>query len=66
MAYGSQDNTYNVVKSPEVMERKRSSKSCSAHTVKVDRIEKVGDSDALKQVIKLKTQSGYDLLNVLQ
>ena len=47
------------------MERKRS-RSCSEHIVKVDRMEKVGDSDALKQVIKFKTQSGYDLLNVLQ
>lgn len=53
------------MKSPEVMERKRG-RSCSEHTVKVDRMEKVGDSDALKQVIKFKTQSGYDLLNVLQ
>ena len=66
MAYGSQDNTYNVLKSPEVMARKRSSKSCSVHTVKVDQMEKVGDSDALKQVIIFKTQSGYDLSNVLQ
>ena len=42
------------------MERKRS-RSCSEQTVKVDRMEKVGDSDALKLVIKFKTQSEYDL-----
>ena len=59
------DNAYNVVKSPEGMGRKRS-RSCSEQTVKVDRMEKVGESDALKQVIKFKTLSGYDLLIVLQ
>ena len=36
------------------------------NTVKVERQEKVGDSDALKQVIRYKTQSEYNLLNVLQ
>ena len=37
VAYDSQDNTYNVVKYLELLERKRSSKSCSEHTVKVER-----------------------------